>query len=217
MEMNLENKRQLTTNIVDNIEQSTIAALQTLKHFHQALVQSRLSENFLSYRVMCDSFLEQRRRMLNNDCSQAMKVYEELAATAELINDILSPYLDLLDKLTSLGEINHEADLEAVERTNDEETCDDNLISAREALSNIEGQIENLQVRYSLPEEQTSDSEKSQVLDILKKYKRRTSFTKLRTESGLKRQQLQQVLEQLKSQGAVYCKKIGGREMYEII
>lgn len=203
--------------MIKNIAQSTDSALQALQFFHQSLVSAKLPQSINSYRVMCDTLVGQRIWMLDKNEPEIFKKFEELSHIAQSINDILGPYVKHLDKLSGVGETNENTEVEWIEDESNSTQKTSMLNSesqVNERLSTSTAEQNNTVSNDNSKPSQYSDQDK--VLAVLRKNKKRTSFTKIRSESGLKRATLQELLAKLTSQGLIVGKNVGGREMYEI-
>ena len=198
-----EKPKQTTPEMVENVKQSTSSALQALQFFHRSLVQAQLPQSIQSYRVMCDTLVGQRIWMLDKNEPEVLKNFEELARVAQSINDILGPYVNHLDKLVELGADNKDTKVELL--------SDDG--SVEELTSN-----ESESILHEVPVAQSTqlDSNAGKIIDLLRKNKKKVSFTKIRSDLKLKRNDAKATLDKLVSAGEIIRKQVGGREMYEL-
>lgn len=198
-----EKPKQTTPEMVENVKQSTSSALQALQFFHRSLVQAQLPQSIQSYRVMCDTLVGQRIWMLDKNEPEVLKNFEELARVAQSINDILGPYVNHLDKLVELGADNKDTKVELL--------SDDGNV---EELTSTESES----VLHEVPVAQSTqlDSNAGKIIDLLRKNKKKVSFTKIRSDLKLKRNDAKATLDKLVSAGEIIRKQVGGREMYEL-
>ncbi len=200
-----EKPKQTNKEMVENVKQSTASALQALQFFHRSLVQARLPQSIQSYRTMCDTLVGQRIWMLDKNEPEVLKNFEALSQIAQSINDILGPYVNHLDKLVELGADNKDTKIE--------------LVSDNGELEEIPLEAEGSEVTASAAENVTqpaSSSTASKILALLRKNKKKISFTKIRSDLKLKRNEAKTALDKLVGTGDVVRKQVGGREMYEL-
>jgi len=200
-----EKPKQTTQEMVDNVKQSTSSALQALQFFHRSLVQAQLPQSIQSYRVMCDTLVGQRIWMLDKNEPDVHRNFEELARVAQSINDILGPYVNHLDKLIELGADNKDTKVELISEDGD-----------AEEISSSEVSTESTDTTQAILTKSSNGSNAGKILEFLKKNKKKVSFTKIRSDLKLKRNDAKLTLDKLVSTGDVIRKQVGGREMYEL-
>ena len=185
------------TEMIANVRLSSESALKALKIFHRSLVVARLPDSIGSYRTMCDTLLGQKIWMLDKNDVEAKKNFEELNHIAAAIAGILEPYNTALKKLTLM-------DIEV--DVNQGKVTSENLDEATDA-----GQQD---VKPILTETKVKTSN-DLVLGFLAKQKKYVSITKLRSETGLRKKELESTLHELMDRGMVVNKKVNGRELFE--
>ena len=201
-----EKPKQTNKEMVENVKQSTASALQALQFFHRSLVQARLPHSIQSYRTMCDTLVGQRIWMLDKNEPEVLRNFEELSQIAQSINDILGPYVNHLDKLVELGADNKDTKVE--------------LVSDNGEIEEVPLETEQTDVPVSSASsvsQTVGDSTSSKILALLRKNKKKISFTKIRSDLKLKRNDAKTALDKLVRTGDVVCKQVGGREMYELV
>lgn len=212
--------------MIDNVNQSTRSAIKALSYFHRSLVQAKLPQSIQSYRTMCDTLVGQRIWMLDKATPEVEANFDELAQVAESITQILQPYVENLQKLvpaantkSAVGDELLSEKAESYEKNN---TISDKKVSSDLGSEVITDEIQESALSNSIEgsaakfktDKGTSDAQ--QVVSLLKKYRKRTSITKIRAETGIKRKHLETVMQELLADGIIINHKVSGREMYTL-
>jgi len=173
---------------INNIENSTDAAISALTQLRNSLIQGRFKEGVKAYQTMCNTLASQKIWMSDKTNNNIKGNFHELASIAGDIVEILKPYVDSLEKLAYV------ADNEILNNINEHE-----LIP------------ENTKTDNARPKEQ-----ESLILKILKDEKGKISYSKLRSKTGYSRNNLDEYIQQLSKDKKVKMNNISGRKIIQI-
>lgn len=93
----------------ENLESSLNAVETALEHLNNALVRGGFEAGAANYRKMADIIVGQRIWATENGVSEFDPRFRRVAELAERINDQLSPYCFVMERLGALGPMTDEA------------------------------------------------------------------------------------------------------------
>lgn len=167
-EQNINNKE-----MIDNILNSTNSAILALSQMEQNLIRGRFKEGASSYDAMCKTLVGQRIWSSDKENDKVNENFRKISKSAQNIINMLSPYVNSLEKLTNI-----EAGIVFGDGDNIEE-----VPSISEEDSNTQNeQLDDKTIVYKIINEST---------------KKQISYTKLRTKLGWDRKRLDTVLDSL--------------------
>lgn len=92
--------------MLENVEHSTENALKALTQFERSLISGRFKDGINSYQVLCNTLVGQKIWSSDKNNQKINQNFEKIASTAKSIVQILKPYVENLEKLTSVdGEL----------------------------------------------------------------------------------------------------------------
>lgn len=176
------NKEELLKNVV----LSTENALMALTHLEQNLIKGRFKEGIKPYEAMINTLIGQRIWSSDKNDSRINNNLKKIAATAQNLIDILQPYVENLEKLTSIdGEI---------------------------ILENAESEIEI----NSIDAENIGNKDMNKVIQIIEESpKQQISYTRLRSELGWEKERLDKILSTMAESG-IKTSHVGSRKLVSV-
>lgn len=184
----IEEKTTNEKEMIENIINSTDSAIMALTQMEQNLIRGRFKEGAAAYDAMCKTLVGQRIWSSNKDNNKVNSNFRKISKSAKNIIDMLSPYVNSLEKISTIdGEIVFE-DTEANE-----------VASSISDKENSSGNIDDNNLVFNIIEKST---------------KKQISYTKLRTKLGWDRKRLDTVLDKLATiENSISISTVGSRKM----
>jgi len=174
------NKEEMLKNVIHSTESAVVA----LSQLEENLIRGRFREGILPYETMCKTLVGQKIWTSDKENEKINKNFKQISRTAKNIIDILQPYIQNLNKLTTLdGEIILEDNkpYEVVDSTNNE--------------------------KYNHDEEKV-------ITAVGSSSKKQISYTKLRSLLEWDRKKLNQVIDNIaEKNGAITVTMAGSRKI----
>lgn len=86
-----------------NVSKTLATVAQVLEHLHTALVQAGFASGMPAYRSMCALLVGQRVWSLSRDDGHLGAQFQNVAAKATAVRDILEPYTEMMKRLGAIG------------------------------------------------------------------------------------------------------------------
>jgi hypothetical protein len=86
-----------------NVSATLATAARVLEHLHSALVRAGFVSGMPAYRSMCDLLFGQRLWSLPRADDRLRAQFQDVAAKATAVRDILEPYTDMMRRLSAVG------------------------------------------------------------------------------------------------------------------